>query len=113
MALWLWRRNHPTQQIERAETWHFAVYGLLTTVLVVAADAVLTQMVLLRDFPDITFFVQHVLVGFVFICAWTPMRCRQSGMDCRLFDAGARLDRLQHVSRPARAAASSSNLFGI
>ncbi|YCI06371.1 hypothetical protein M1D34_32265 (plasmid) [Ensifer sp. D2-11] len=71
LALWLWRRNRPTQQIERAQTWHFAVYGLLTTVLIVAVDGVLTQMLLLRHFPGVTFFVQHTLIGFVFVCAWT------------------------------------------
>ena len=71
MALWLWRRNHPTQQIDRAETWHFALYGLVTAAIILIIDGILTQLILLRDFPGITFFVQHLLIGFVFVCVWT------------------------------------------
>jgi hypothetical protein len=71
LALWLWRRNHPAQQIDRAETWHFALYGLLTAVVIVVLDGIITQLILLRDFPGITFFVQHTLIAFVFVCVWT------------------------------------------
>lgn len=71
MALWLWRRNHPVLEAERGETWRFVVYGLVTAVIVVALDGILTQSVLLRDFPGITFFVQHLLITFVFVCVWT------------------------------------------
>jgi len=75
-ALWLWRRNYPVRETGRAETWpaetwHFAVYGLLAAVLVTIVDGILTQLILLRDFPGITFFVQHLLIAFVFVCAWT------------------------------------------
>ena len=34
-------------------------------------DAIITQTVLLRDFPGITFFVQHLLVAFIFVAIWT------------------------------------------
>ncbi|RWM76486.1 MAG: hypothetical protein EOR81_22805 [Mesorhizobium sp.] len=71
MALWLWRRNHPVLEAERGETWRFVVYGLVTAVIIVALDGILTQSVLLRDFPGITFFVQHLLITFVFVCVWT------------------------------------------
>lgn len=71
LALWLWRRNRPVQQIDRAETRHFALYGLIAAVLIVVIDGVLTQGILLRDFPGITFFVQHTLIAFVFVCVWT------------------------------------------
>jgi hypothetical protein len=71
LALWLWRRNHPAQEIDRAETWHFALYGLVTAVIILVIDGVVTQLILLRDFPGITFFVQHLLIAFVFVCVWT------------------------------------------
>ncbi|MER8439677.1 MFS transporter [Mesorhizobium sp. M1312] len=71
MALWLWRRNHPVLEAERGETWRFVVYGLVTALIIVALDRILTQLVLLRDFPGITFFVQHLLITFVFVCVWT------------------------------------------
>ncbi|ESZ07392.1 hypothetical protein X737_34330 [Mesorhizobium sp. L48C026A00] len=38
MALWLWRRNHPVLQAERGETWRFAMYGLVTAIIIVAMD---------------------------------------------------------------------------
>ncbi|MER8409377.1 hypothetical protein NKH16_32860 [Mesorhizobium sp. M1307] len=71
MALWLWRRNHVVAETDRGETRRFVVYGLVTAVIIVAADGVLTQTVLLRDFPGVTFFVQHLLISFVFVCVWT------------------------------------------
>ncbi|RWF86091.1 MAG: hypothetical protein EOR30_12470 [Mesorhizobium sp.] len=71
MALWLWRRNHPALEAERGETWRFVVYGLVTAVMIVAIDGILTQLLLLQDFPGITFFVQHILIAFVFVCVWT------------------------------------------
>ncbi|RWF53485.1 MAG: hypothetical protein EOS50_21190 [Mesorhizobium sp.] len=71
MALWLWRRNHPALEAERGETWRFVVYGLVTAVMIVANDGILTQLLLLQDFPGITFFVQHILIAFVFVCVWT------------------------------------------
>jgi hypothetical protein len=71
VALWLWRRNHPVLETERGETWRFVVYGLVTAVVIVSLDGILTQSVLLRDFPGITFFVQRLLITFVFVCVWT------------------------------------------
>jgi hypothetical protein len=71
MALWLWRRNRPQLEAERGETWRLAVYGLATAVVIVAIDGLLTQLLLLQDFPGITFFVQHLLITFVFVCVWT------------------------------------------
>ncbi|WP_027997135.1 hypothetical protein [Sinorhizobium arboris] len=71
LALWLWRRNHPVLEPERGETWRFVVYGLVTSVIIVAIDGVFTQLLLLQDFPGITFFVQRLLVSFVFVCVWT------------------------------------------
>jgi len=73
LALWLWRRNRPMAATAHgaAETWHFAVYSLLVAVIAVAIDLIVTQLILLRDFPGVTFLVQHLLLAFVFVAAWT------------------------------------------
>jgi hypothetical protein len=71
LALWLWRRNYPEPLPERAETGTFALYALVTAAIILVLDGIITQLVLLRDFPGITFFVQHLLIGFVFVAAWT------------------------------------------
>lgn len=46
-------------------------YSLSVTLVVPILDGLLTQLVLLNDFPGITFFVQHLLVGFVFVATRT------------------------------------------
>jgi hypothetical protein len=72
LVLWLWKRNRPAEEtIRRAETSVFALYGLVTAALIVIIDGLFTQLLLLQDFPGITFFVQHLLIAFVFVCAWT------------------------------------------
>jgi len=70
LALWLWRRNAPELR-STAETRLFVLHSLAVTVLIIVLDGIITQALLLRDFPGITFFVQHLLIGFVFVCAWT------------------------------------------
>jgi hypothetical protein len=71
LALWLWRRNYPEVPPEKADTGTFALYALVTAAIIIALDGIITQLILLRDFPGITFFVQHLLIGFVFVAAWT------------------------------------------
>jgi hypothetical protein len=71
LALWLWKRNRPVEEVEWAETANFALYALITAVIILVLDGLITQLVLLRDFPGITFFVQHLLIAFVFVAAWT------------------------------------------
>lgn len=76
MALWIWRRNATTAV--RARNGEAAPGGargttlaaLLATVGLLVLDGLLTQALLLRTFPGITYFVQHLLVGFVFVYAW-------------------------------------------
>jgi hypothetical protein len=72
LALWLWRRNRPERFAAReADVHEFAVYALVTAVIILVFDGIITQALLLRDFPGITFFVQHLLIGFVFVAVWT------------------------------------------
>jgi hypothetical protein len=71
MALWLWRLNRPAEaERASAETRGLAAYAVGVGVLIVALDGVITQGVLLRDFPGLTFFVQHILIGVVFVAVW-------------------------------------------
>jgi hypothetical protein len=79
LALWLWRRNatllSSDGRQERASAYYgtgaFSLYALAVTVVILVLDGIITQGILLQDFPGITFFVQHLLVGFVFVAAWT------------------------------------------
>jgi hypothetical protein len=75
LALWLWRRRYRApvagEQPPFADASAFVLYSLAAAVLVTVFDGVITQLILLRDFPGITFFVQHILIAFVFVAAWT------------------------------------------
>jgi hypothetical protein len=48
-----------------------AIYTLLAAVLVIVLDGVITQLILLRDFPGLTFFIQRLLLTVVFVFIWT------------------------------------------
>jgi hypothetical protein len=71
LALWLWRRNRDADPMPSADTRGFVYYSLAASVLALLLDGVLTQGLLLQNFPGLTFFVQHLLIGFVFVAAWT------------------------------------------
>jgi hypothetical protein len=70
LALWLWRRNRVGVELDRAPARALVIYALVTAAIIVVIDGVVTQMLVLRDFPGLTFFVQHLLIGFVFIAVW-------------------------------------------
>jgi len=70
LALWLWRLNHPARTTQTIEARYFASHALVTAGIILAIDGIVTQAILLRDFPGITFFVQHLLIAFVFLCVW-------------------------------------------
>lgn len=71
VTLWIWRRSKEVLAGGDGESRVLVVYALSTACIILVLDGVLTQGILLRDFPGITFFVQHLLIAFVFICAWT------------------------------------------
>lgn len=74
LALWIWRRNAGVARRDadapaggaRGAT----LAALLATAGLLLLDGLLTQALLLGQFPGITYFVQHLLVGFVFVYAW-------------------------------------------
>jgi hypothetical protein len=70
LALWLWHRNK-VEATMLAETSGFAIFALVVVSSVILLDGIITQLILLGDFPGLTFFVQHLLIGFVFTAVWT------------------------------------------
>jgi hypothetical protein len=71
LALWVWRRAaHPGRRAVESSLL-MGVTALVAAAIAVVVDGLLTQALLVRVFPGITFFVQHLLIAFVFIYAWT------------------------------------------
>lgn len=83
IALWIWRRavsDAPVDRPERAAVdgdrrsataAALAVSGLVTAVIILLLSGIITHAILLGSFPGITYFVQHLLVGFVFLYLWS------------------------------------------
>lgn len=79
MALWIWRRGaavrdiaattHPDRQAASAPA--LAISSLLTTISILVLSGIITHGLLLGEFPGITYFIQHLLVGFVFLYLWS------------------------------------------
>ncbi len=71
-ALWIWKRNGGRAKEEASEEARsLATWSLTTAVLIVVLDGVITQGILLRNFPGITYFIQHLLISCVFVSAWS------------------------------------------
>ena len=84
IALWIWRRAHtPVRHDERRSgedrrrvegqntAAGLAVSSLIATAIILLLSGIITHALLLGEFPGITFFVQHLLIGFVFLYAWS------------------------------------------
>ena len=82
IALWIWRRSDPAQRRpaerddregadgRRATAASLAIASLVATLLTLLLSGIITHGLLFGKFPGITFFVQHLLVGFVFVYLW-------------------------------------------
>lgn len=83
IALWVWRRGAASVSTGarskgsatadgRSETAAgLVVSALLTTIVILVLSGIITHALLLGRFPGITYFVQHLLVGFVFVFLWS------------------------------------------
>jgi hypothetical protein len=71
IAWWIWRRNAFPEVIGDRQTRSIAVFALVSAVAAVVIDLLLTQGLLLRHYPGLTFLVQHTLIAFVVLFAWT------------------------------------------
>ena len=45
--------------------------SLLTAVIILVLSGIITHALLMGEFPGITYFVQHLLIGFVFLYVWS------------------------------------------
>jgi hypothetical protein len=75
LAVWIWRRNRIMASRNGGadvapSASNTLLAALIGTVGLLGINAGLTQGLLLREFLGITFFVQHLLVGVVFVYAW-------------------------------------------
>lgn len=79
MALWIWRRAQrvvAARADEAAESapaspGTLAVAALVVTILILVLSGLITHGLLLREFPGFTYFIQHLLTGFVFLYVWS------------------------------------------
>lgn len=83
MALWIWRRAVVVESDKRVAERHspsgqpaqtaaaVAVASLAATVVILIVSGIITHAILLGSFPGITYFVQHLLVGFIFVYLWS------------------------------------------
>lgn len=83
IALWIWRRATSAAADRRREAPRagadrggvtsaaIAVSALVSTLIILVLSGIVTHAVLLGTFPGITYFVQHLLVGFVFLYLWS------------------------------------------
>lgn len=67
---WIWRRNQLRPATGDAAS-PVALFALGASVVVLVVDGILTQGILLQRFPGLTFFLQRLLVTFVFLFAWS------------------------------------------
>ena len=70
LAMWLWRRRDRLATIDPASC---AATALAGTVIVLLLDAVISQGILLGRLSGFTFYLQHLLIGVVFLYAWTAL----------------------------------------
>lgn len=85
MALWIWRRGGPAElRAERRQAdvpvdedrrqmapAALAISSLVATLIILVLSGIITHAILLGEFPGITYFVQHLLTGFVFLFLWS------------------------------------------
>jgi hypothetical protein len=70
IALWLWRRSHAGDLAVTPQMRSASNAALLAAVTVIVLDGIITSAILMQDFPGITYFVQRLLVTYVFMLFW-------------------------------------------
>ena len=78
IALWVWRRSsgglerearRDDDRADRAAP--LAISSLVATAVILLLSGIITHALLMGEFPGITYFVQHLLIGFVFLYLWS------------------------------------------
>jgi hypothetical protein len=72
-ARWMWRRNRMPESLNTEDARGNLSVSLLATALILVLDGAVTHGILLRAFPGWTYFIQHLLITFVFLYAWGAM----------------------------------------
>lgn len=67
IALWIWRRRGFAV---KASVRSFTLTVLGSAIAVLVLDGIITQGLLLREFPGVTFYIQRLLIAFVFLFGW-------------------------------------------
>ncbi len=71
ISFWVWLRSQRRLQIEIVNVVSNVLLAFVAAVAVLVVDGVITQGILLQSFPGWTFFLQHLLIAFVFLVAWS------------------------------------------
>ncbi|HYC94792.1 MAG TPA: hypothetical protein VEB39_03745 [Sphingomicrobium sp.] len=75
IALWIWRRaarrTDDRAVDQQASPAALAISSLVATAIILLLSGIVTHALLLGQFPGITYFVQHLLIGFVFVYLWS------------------------------------------
>lgn len=71
LALWIWRRKERMKHlIASIPAWKISIYSLITAMLILILDGIITQAFLLGGYPGFTFLLQRLIITFVFLMVW-------------------------------------------
>jgi len=71
LALWIWRRKARTKHlIVSLPSWKISIHSLITAILIIIIDVIITQAFLLGEYPGFTFLLQRLIITFVFLSVW-------------------------------------------
>jgi hypothetical protein len=71
LALWIWRRRvHIKEMMESIKPRKIAVFSLVTAIIILLLDGVITQAFIFGVYPGFTFFLQRLILAFVFLFIW-------------------------------------------
>ncbi|MFC4403375.1 hypothetical protein [Gracilibacillus xinjiangensis] len=86
LALWIWRRKSKMKQVvEIIKASRIAIFSLITILLILILDGLLTHFLVMGYNPGFTFFLQRLITGFVFLFFWNSY----VGLDLKGYISGA------------------------
>ncbi|WP_143262128.1 hypothetical protein [Sediminibacillus massiliensis] len=88
LALWIWRRKvHMKRIMAELRPSRVALFALVTALVILLLDGLITQLFLLGENPGLTFFIQRLIVAFIFLFVWFSY----VGLDVKGYISGALL----------------------
>jgi hypothetical protein len=71
LALWIWRRRELIKEMmEKIVPRRIAFFSLITAIIVLLLDGLITHAFLFGTYPGFTFFLQRLILAFVFLFLW-------------------------------------------